>query len=226
MTSQEMQYSFEIKFGVFHTLEKPFTSTDIALFLNKAQKIFVNNRYSNLIGNRGEYFESSEKARTELGSLIKNYNTGTFDTSDSALHSSAVFVSLPSDYLYAIKEMCVVSYTDCNSTTATATARILPIRHDEYQMKIDDPFSKPDKKTVWRMDYGITGSKKHELFHGALHTITSYSLRYLKQGTDIDIINGVDCELHPIVHEEIVDMAVSIAMASLSQTQEKSKVIE
>ena len=72
MTAQEMQYHFELKINQFNTLDKYFTSTDIAIFLNLAQDQLVNDRYSNKYGDVSSYFESDEKNRLELGSLIKN----------------------------------------------------------------------------------------------------------------------------------------------------------
>ena len=41
MTSQQMQYSFELKLGQHDKLDKEFTSHDVALFLNAAQDDLV-----------------------------------------------------------------------------------------------------------------------------------------------------------------------------------------
>jgi hypothetical protein len=217
MTAQEMQYHFELKINQFHSVEKTFTSTDIAVFLNHAQDELVNDRYSKKEGNPGSFFESDEKNRLELGSLIKNSVITSFVTSDSALHPNGQFASLPGDYLYSLQEMCVVGYSDCNSDSKTGIAKVLPVRHDEYIMNINSPFNKPYRELVWRMDYGATGTKKHELIHASDNTISSYKLRYLRKPVSINIITGVDCELHESLHEEIVDRAIVIALAMISQ---------
>ena len=214
-----MQYHFELKLNQFHSIEKFYSSTDIAVFLNLAQDQLVQDRYSKKVGSIISFFEADEKTRMELGSLIANHivNTGSFDTTDIALHPNALFAALPSNYLYSLQEMCSVNYADCNNDSVTGNANVIPIRHDEYQMNIENPYGKPYRKLVWRMDYGSTGTKKHELVHGPSETISSYKLRYLRKPTVIDINNGVDCELHESVHEEIVDRAIIIALAMISQ---------
>jgi hypothetical protein len=212
-----MQYHFELKLNQFHTIEKIFSSTDIAVFLNRAQDEIITDRYSKKDNTPFRFFESDEKTRTELGSLIKNSNITSFVTSNE-LHTNAVFANLPGDFLYSIQEMCVVSYEDCNADTVTGTAKVMPIRHDEYMMNIDNPFGKPYKNLVWRMDYGATGTKKHELIHGDDQTIDTYVLRYLRKPSAINILTGVDCELHESLHEEIVDRAVNIALLTIPQS--------
>jgi len=214
-----MQYECELKLGLFHSLNKLFTSTDWAVYLNKAQDTILVSKYSKDNEPGHDYFEASEKVRTELAPLVKNHIvlTGAFSTGGAELHSNAVFADLPSDHLYSLKEHCVVNYSDCNSNAATNTARVLPIRHDEYEMNIKNPFGKPYEELVWRMDYGITGAKKYELIHGEDQSLASYTLRYLKRPLRIDIITGVDCELHISLHEEIVDMAVQFAVMSIPQ---------
>jgi hypothetical protein len=217
MTAQEMQYHFELKLNQFYKIEKVYSSTDVAVFLNLAQDDLINERYSKLLGDKGVYFESDEKTRLELGSLIKNQVITSFITSNAALHPNGVFANLASDFLYSLQEMCVVGYSDCNSDSKTGIAKVLPVRHDEYVMNIDNPFGQPYNKLVWRMDYGSTGTKKHELIHGVGNTISSYTLRYLRKPTTINILTGVDCELHVNLHEEIVDRAIIIALAMISQ---------
>jgi hypothetical protein len=199
------------------------------MFLNRAQDDLINDRYSNKDGKGNTFFESDEKTRLEIGNLIKSFVSTSFVTADAALHPNGQFVSLPTDYLYSIREMCVVGYVDCNTDSVTGVANVLPIRHDEYNLNINNPFGKPYKKLIWRMDYGVTGTKKHELIHQLGHTISSYNLRYLRKPATININTGVDCELHPNVHEEIVDRAIAIALTMISQLSksvEPKKVTE
>lgn len=222
-----MQYNIELKLGIFHSLNKLFTSTDYAVFLNKAQDDLIESKYSRDVLPEGDYFEASEKVRTELGPLVVNtiVLTGSFATGPE-LHDNAVFASLPADHLYSLKESCVVNYIDCNSDSATKSARVLPIRHDEYQMNINNPFGKPYNELVWRMDYGITGAKKYELIFAENQSLASYTLRYLKRPDRIDILNGVDCELHVSLHEEVVDRAIKFAVASVPQNTNTEQKVE
>ena len=224
MIAQMMQYNFELKFGSLHLTDKPFSSTDINIFLNKAQNIIVDDRYSSSVLTP-RHFEMDEKTRVEIGKLIANYSTGTFATGSNRIQSDALFVALPSNYLYSLTEQCVVSYTNCNNTGATGIARVLPITHDQYLMSKNDPFNRPYEKLVWRMDFGgdVEGVKKHELLYKNGQSITRYDLRYLRIPLAIDILNGVDCELHPELHEEIVDMAVNLAKDKIQNVQLKQQ---
>lgn len=223
MISQEMQYNFELKFGQQNKLDKVFTSHDIDIFLNAAQDDLVEGFYSSRINPLSRYFEMDERARAMMALLIEStvIPSGSFTTSDPALHPDAVFVTLPADFLYALEEQCSISYSDCNSVTTTKQSKVLPITHDEYTINIDNVYKKPWRDLIWRMDFGDTdGKKKHELIYGEDITINLYRLRYLRTPSAINIVAGTDCELNPILHEELVDRAVAAAVKSIPREVE------
>lgn len=222
MTSQEMQYNFELRFNEQNKLEKSFTSYDVAFFLNAGQDDLIEGFYSNRINPRSRYFEMDERARAMLGLLIESTTiaAAAFDSTSPELHDNAIFASLPANFLYALEEGCTVQYSDCNSTLTSIKSRILPITHDEYSININNVYKKPWRKLVWRMDFGDSdGRKKHELIYGDDSTITFYRLRYLRTPAVIDITNGVDCELNVILHEEVVDRAVAKAIRSIPREE-------
>jgi len=214
-----MQYNFELKLNVVNETEKPFSSSDIAIILNKAQDIIVNDRYSSSVLSP-RHFEMDEKTRVEIGKLITNHTVSSFATGANRIQKNSVFASLPANYLYSITEQGVVGYTDANSDVVTGPAKVIPITHDEYLINRDNPFNKPNEKTLWRMDYSgdSTGSKKHELLFAEDQSIISYQLRYIRRPREIDIVNGIDCELHPGLHEELIDLAVRIGKEILNGT--------
>jgi len=225
MTAQEMQYNFELKLGELDKLDKKFTSYDINMFLNASQDDLVEGFYSARINPQSRYFEMDERARAMLALLIEStvIPSSSFPTPDADLHPNAVFVLLPANFLYALEEQCSISYTDCNSATTTKQSRVLPITHDEYTINIDNVYKKPWRDLVWRMDFGDTdGKKKHELIYGEGITINYYRLRYLRTPSAINIVAGTDCELNPILHEEVVDRAVAAAIKSIPQEVEQN----
>ena len=227
MTSQEMQYNFELKAGENNILEKTFSSYDVAMFLNNAQDELVDGFYSSRLRPESRYFEMDERARAMLAFLIESAEVlqANFVTSDAALHQNGVFVNLPSDFLYALKEECTVSYVDCNNTTTTRSSRVLPVTHDEYMLNIDNVYKKPYRDLIWRMDFaGSSGIKKHELISSSDITVTIYRLRYLRKPNRININNGVDCELNEILHDEVVNRALSIALASRQLKQVEQNI--
>jgi len=213
-----MQYNFELKLGQQDQLDKKFSSFDVAMFLNAAQDDLVEGFYSARINPQSRYFEMDERARAMLALLIENAYITSFTDDDAALHPNAVFATLPADFLYALKEQCSISYSDCDSVTTTKESKVLPVTHDEYVINIDNVYKKPWRDLVWRMDFGDTGGrKKHELIYGDGITISSYRLRYLRIPSPINIIDGDDCELNPILHEEVVDRAVRAAIRSIPE---------
>ena len=223
MTAQEMQYNFELKLGQQNKLDKKFTSYDVDFFLNASQDDLVEGFYSARINPQSRYFEMDERARAMLALLIESTVISSFTTSDPALHPNALFADLPADFLYALEEQCSISYTDCNSVETTKQSRVLPVTHDEYTINIDNVYKKPWRDLVWRMDFGDTaGLKKHELIYGEGITINYYRLRYLRTPISINIVAGTDCELNPILHEEVVDRAVGAAIKSIPQEVEQN----
>lgn len=224
MNALEMQLEFDTlvsQLSVYSGYR--FMSHETESFLNSSQETWVERQYSSIDGRRDKFFESNEKSRRELNELINNYSAtaGQFSTGSSALHSNAVFVELPTDFLYTLKEECTISYTDCNDDTATKSVKVKPVTHDEYLMDIDNPFKKPGKEVIWRMDYQSdeTGSKNHELIGDALVTITNYSTRYIKRPQIIVLSSNIPCELDQSVHREIVRGAVNMAHESLKSRQ-------
>jgi hypothetical protein len=223
MTAEEMQYNFELKMNTLYTLRKPFQSYDINQFLNESQDQVVDNLYSVRDGDRREHFETDEKLRTELAELITNYGVASsvFDSSDAALHENGVFVTVPADFMYALREECGIEYLDCNDNTAANTVRVAPVTHDEYIMNINNSFKGPYNELVWRLDYSspTADTKRHELITDGTYDIMTYTLRYLKRPGRINILDGSDCELNSNLHEEIVNRAVRFAAATLPQPE-------
>ena len=72
MTSQEMQYHFELKLGVQDKTEKPFTSYDVNRLLNAEQDHLIEGFYSSRINPDSRYFEMDERARAMLALLVEN----------------------------------------------------------------------------------------------------------------------------------------------------------
>lgn len=219
MTSVEMQYNFELRLGTFHKIEKIFTSKDVETFLNISQDELLRDRYEKNDLSPAVYFESNEKVRTEIGMLISNHTVDQNTIQNNpGKHPNAFYITLPADYLYSIKEECQVNYTDCNGDSITQYTKVVPIRHDEYLANINNPFAKPDyKKIIWRLDYGGTGNRTHEIIGDteSNYNILEYFMRYIKIPVRISIENAVNCELHTSVHDEIVNRAVRLAIASI-----------
>jgi hypothetical protein len=215
MTAAEMKDLFLVLYDKVTNLAAPgYTDGEINQFLNKAQLQFIKQRYNHKGNKYRDGFEETEKRRKDLSELTRNadLSTASISTSQTGVSANGVFYDLPTDFLYTLREEVTLSSSDpCIDSTRIS---VKPVTHDEYTANIGNPFKKPGKTTVWRLDFSrttIAGPKRHELVTDGSYTINTYHLRYLKKPINIDIITSVDCELDDSVHEEIVDAAVRIA---------------
>lgn len=145
--------------------------------------------------------------------------------SQGGVHPNGIFLDLPSGFLYSIEEGCMLH-------SALKEAWIKPVKHDEYLPNINNPYKKPYKNLLWRMDYSrqtqaegsaITATaKRTELILPPTYSLDYYRVRFLSVPPAI-VCNEFDesdqrhCVLDESIHREIVDEAVSIAQAAIKQ---------
>lgn len=100
--------------------------------------------------------------------------------------------------------------------TETVTGRwveVRPIQHLEVSKILGDPFKGPDYDKVLRLMY----EDKAEIIPATYSTVTRYVLRYIKKPAVINKLSNptVDCELSEHTHQEIVSMAIQIALEGI-----------
>lgn len=130
-----------------------------------------------------------------------------------------------------------------NKVTAESTKVyvIVPINFKEYDREMSKPYAQPLKKQAWRLFQDEGNSSNYnmvtELIHKAdivqVGNYTAkgdvkfvYKLRYIRRPQPIileDLPNGLsideksdasDCELNPIIHMDILNKAVELALAT------------
>ena len=220
MTRSNMHIEFKLLMDKAGGGSAPsFISSEIDRFLNIAQDKFVTKR---AFGNnpRRTSFEEDQKRRDDLRTLIKQES---ISPSASATDNkpNGLFFKLPEDYRHAINEEALID----SGLETEKRVSVKPITHDRYNKIIDDPFNKPDKDIVYRLDYGSgRGEEDIELICGIGKHISSYILRYLKQPPEIT--SSQDCILADHTHREIVRMAVVDALETIEQPRYQSSKIE
>lgn len=180
------------------------------LFLNKAIESIVKQRYS---GNnaRKESVEETQKRRDDLRNITSNYSTTTFITNQNN-KENGVFVDLPADYWFALEEEAVISHLDCHDVATTSRVLIKPITHDRYNRIKYDPFNKPNKIEVVSLPYE---DFRNEIIVDDDSTVEEYFLRYLRKPVEVNLANGIDCDLSEHLHREIIDYAVNLAIENI-----------
>ncbi len=116
---------------------------------------------------------------------------------------------------------------------------VRPVTHDYVTANAENPFKKPYDELCWRMDYSretpVTSLKRVELITDGTYTIEEYFVRYYRRpkaiivptpatfpaytvDTESSSLLGTNCELDEIIHRQIIDEAVRLAVAALQET--------
>lgn len=225
MTTTEFSNEFDILLDSYRRIKKfdekeeldslEFNEYEKSVFLTRAQEQIVIELYSGRNTKSGP-FESSEELRSNLRNLIKTSEL-TECSNLEGLDKRSVFYELPSDVLFIIYESAILSEAGCLSGS---TIEAIPVTHDDYHRIIKNPFRGPTEKRVLRVD---NGQSTIEVI--SKYPIDKYLIRYLAKPTPIVLgnfsevsINGVntisECTLDPIIHRDILDKAVVLAVSS------------
>ena len=125
-------------------------------------------------------------------------------------------VTLPSKLMYAINEMVEVTRND-----KKILLQVVPVKFDEYSRLMCKPYKRPLKYQAWRLINNDVVNKA-DIVVGPSDTLTKYTIRYVRRPNPI-IVSDLDgltiegkstateCELDPILHEEILQRAVELA---------------
>ncbi len=199
------------KFGLdkFASLGLPnFQNEEIYLILNQAQERFIKQRYGTT--NVKKFgFESIQKRTEDLKNVVKNANLTPSATSSDNISNLAQFVTLPDDYWISVFERAKIQYLNCTGQLTTDTCWIKEDTHENYNFIIDNPYERPNKDKVVK----LMAQGKAELIHSSDVTLLEYNLRYIRK--PLDISDTQDCELSEFIHQEIVNLGITIGLEGI-----------
>ena len=189
-----------------------------SVLLTKAQDEVLKN-YFNPKGNKyQEGFDGSAKRQIDFSGLI-SIKEGTLLNGQAGFDFRAKIYRMPEDVFLIINETL---------TTDTGVKQVVPISFDEYSRLMSRPYKEPLKYQAWRLVTEGSGSDNIivELIPHSGETVSKYTIRYVRRPKPIVLvdlaseygdvsINGVstisECELNPLIHEEILQRAVEMA---------------
>ena len=198
-----------------------FDEYEKSLFLTKAQELYVINLYS---GDDKDAFETSEKYRRYLSELIVSAKLDKPIDYNNAYSSKSTVFKLPEDILFITLEQASISNKD-DECLDNKTLQIIPTRQDELHRVMKNPFRRPNKNKILRLDLG---DNLIELV--SEYKIKEYWLRYLKKPEPIILedlpetlkINNKNeaqgCLLNSILHRPILETAINLAFNSRLKT--------
>lgn len=210
MTISEVHLAFKFGLDKIDSLNYPnFLPEEIDLLLNQAYKRWVKQRYGNTNIKR-ESFEETQKRTEDLKNIVKTAVLTPQAYSIDNIDADSRFIVLPTDHWFNVQERVKLSYT-CGSATIQEYVEVRPIQHVEFDKVFKDAFKQPDTTKVLRlMDNG-----KVEIIYASGTSIVEYRLRYLKQPITVSLTSGVTFETSEHTHQEIVDMAIQLALEDI-----------
>lgn len=188
-----------------------------SVLLTKAQDEILKN-YFNPQGNKyQEGFDGSAKRQIDFSRLISVADCAS--QSGTGFDLRAKIYRMPEDVFLIINETL---------TTDTGVKQVVPISFDEYSRLMSKPYKEPLKYQAWRL---VTEGSSNEnviveVIPHSGETVSKYTVRYVRRPKPIVLvdlaleygdvsINGVstisECELNPLIHEEILQRAVELA---------------
>ena len=152
------------------------------------------------------------------GTDVSGFDTPLFDT---RLNTKSI--TLPSRLMFAINEMVEVSRNN-----KTVLLQVVPVKFDEYSRLMCKPYKRPLKYQAWRLTNNDVVNKA-DIIVGPSDTLTKYTIRYVRRPNPIIVSNldglsiegkedKLECELDPILHEEILQRAVELAKIAWTNT--------
>ena len=237
MTVEELNNEFDIHYNSIAGQSSPNLDLyEKSIFFTKAQLELVKDYYDPQSNRKQKGFEASEKRRTDLKELIKNYKSLVSFSDTNAIDSSSKFFNIPNDVFIITNEKGIIKDTGCFEGKSL---NIKPMTQDEYNIQIDNPFKRPNEKVAWRLDFSKINNNK------VVEIVTpykiEYNLRYIKYPKpiilgDLDILfpsenlsidgqtSPSTCELDIEIHKEIVDRAVELALRDYKPSGLESKI--
>jgi len=241
MTANEMWDNVLVTYDALYSQSAPgFVDPEASIILTKAQWYYVLQRINPKSNRNMEGFEETEIRIQELSSLVKDSANATPPM--LKLPTNQQIGTLPGETLWAIPVDCMLPiYEGCTTNTKQCGSNpavynrimTIPISHDEYNLNFSNPYKKPwtdgTEGILWRLEHGtqdVNGTPRK--IHGIIYstnpneTVTNYYMRYIKYPQDIQInlFNPslqVSCELDPISHQSICDIAVKLLSAAVRE---------
>jgi len=173
MDADQLKIEFDILYNNISSNQAPgLNALEKSMFFTEAKEDVVKQLYS---GNAGP-FEQTEEVSQYLRTLIKQVNYSVEDTSQDVVIQYDF--TLQPDCWTIIYEQANVNIPECvdgQGQPITKEISVVPVTHDDFAKMMDDPFRKPDRRTVYRLLIGNTA----QLYSDKDVKITGYSMRYL-----------------------------------------------
>lgn len=240
MTLQEFDNEFDVLYNNITSNQAPgLDAYEKSVFLTKAQDEILKAYFNPRTNKSQEGFDGSEIRQIDFSMVINTHNYREFESAIFDPRPNNVSVILEPDILMLINEIVTVSRDE-----NTEYLQVIPVSYNEYRRLMSKPFKRPLKYQAWRLTNTTDNSNTSDIIIGPNDTILGYSIRYVRRPRPIILYpitesglslgggyvgadtsgtpttvnkaasQGLNCELDPILHPEILQRAVELAKAA------------
>lgn len=205
MTEAQMIVLFKQKYNSSSFTNDSLGDDEIYLFLNDAYDRFVKQRFT---GNnaRKVAFEGDQKRIDDLRALlVTSPPTAAAISATNVEIPNSVNYDLPANYMYHVSTYVEDTRTDIENTDKYVGCEVIP--NELVSIYSTSGHNNP---VIRRPLVVFRKLDVFTIIHEPSTTLGNTVMTYLKQFTEIS--SGVDCELTPHTHREIVSMAVGLAL--------------
>lgn len=213
-----------------------------SIFLTQAQDRIVKAYFEKTLNPEGLGFDSSSKRQMDFSNLITTIELTASNASGIKYAENSILLNWnKNDFkpLLFLNEKVILQDDKVRV--------VVPINYTEYDRQLSKAYSEPNKKQAWRLFSG----KKNEndnipiieivLNSNDVDSFKKYKVRFVKRPKPIVLIDlyntsnnlsisGVnaktECELDPIIHHEILQEAVKLALQYNNIETPEAKVIK
>ncbi len=239
MTNSELSNEFDVLYNNITSNQAPgLDEYEKSVFLTRGQDDVLKAYFNPRTNKPQQGYDGSEIRQIDFSmvTVVKDYADTDLSPAIFDPRANSKSVTLATDILMLINEQLSVTRDG-----KTEYLQVVPVMYNEYRRLMSKPYKRPLKFQAWRLLNTSDGSNKTDLIIGPNDTISEYSIRYVKRprpiilspldglsldgyvgakadGTPTKIPNeavkGIECELDPILHHEILQRAVELAKAA------------
>lgn len=228
MTTQEFSNMFDTLLNSYNTTAtfgETTSKADIVLdeyeksvLLTQAQDYIVKSYFDRTLNYQGQGFDDSTRRQVDFSTLIK---VGIAEAAEGGtpFDTRGKLYTMPDRVLVILNERAIIEGKEYV---------VIPINYKEYDRQMSKAYTQPLKKQCWRLFQNDSNTDfLAEIIPHKNKEITTYKIRYVERPTPIvltDIssdglnIDGVstvtECTLNPILHMDILNKAVELAIIS------------
>ena len=239
MTASEIKEEFNLRYNNASEGAPGLDTFEISSYLTIAQEQYVKVNYD-ASKDPSTSFELKEKSRRILNELVKSEKITSPASSSRGLVGDSKFYELTNDPMYIVLETVTFSSNDPGLSGKSVV--VVPVTHDEFMTSYKNPFRKPNNNKAWRLDI----SKENEKTTVEIiseHLLESYNVRYIAHPEPIivgDLVSSEDvaglgltiqgktevagCELSPLSHRDIINIAVENAVLDYRESTLEGRV--